>query len=69
MNPASYHNVQEEWVPELKSCMPHVPYILIGTQVQEFLIQAVMCFFIIIDNNNNFVVYILLLDQIIIIHL
>ncbi|RXN16317.1 rho-related GTP-binding [Labeo rohita] len=29
----SYHNVQEEWVPELKSCMPHVPYILIGTQI------------------------------------
>lgn len=33
VNPASYYNVQEEWVPELKSCMPHVPYILIGTQV------------------------------------
>ncbi|XP_048840977.1 rho-related GTP-binding protein RhoJ [Brienomyrus brachyistius] len=33
VNPASYHNVQEEWVPELKACMPHVPYILIGTQI------------------------------------
>ncbi|XP_012869435.1 PREDICTED: rho-related GTP-binding protein RhoJ isoform X3 [Dipodomys ordii] len=33
VNPASYHNVQEEWVPELKDCMPHVPYILIGTQI------------------------------------
>ncbi|TSK58079.1 Rho-related GTP-binding protein RhoJ [Bagarius yarrelli] len=33
VNPASYYNVQEEWVPELKSCMPHVPYILIGTQI------------------------------------
>uniref|UniRef100_A0A3B3Q3I6 Ras homolog family member J n=1 Tax=Paramormyrops kingsleyae TaxID=1676925 RepID=A0A3B3Q3I6_9TELE len=33
VNPASYHNVQEEWVPELKACMPHIPYILIGTQV------------------------------------
>ncbi|XP_076873016.1 rho-related GTP-binding protein RhoJ [Brachyhypopomus gauderio] len=33
VNPASYHNVQEEWVPELKSCMPKVPYILIGTQI------------------------------------
>uniref|UniRef100_A0A6I8N3A8 Ras homolog family member J n=1 Tax=Ornithorhynchus anatinus TaxID=9258 RepID=A0A6I8N3A8_ORNAN len=32
VNPASYHNVQEEWVPELKDCMPHVPYVLIGTQ-------------------------------------
>ncbi|KAF5906518.1 rho-related GTP-binding protein RhoJ, partial [Clarias magur] len=33
VNPASFCNVQEEWVPELKSCMPHVPYILIGTQI------------------------------------
>uniref|UniRef100_A0A4W3HB76 Ras homolog family member J n=1 Tax=Callorhinchus milii TaxID=7868 RepID=A0A4W3HB76_CALMI len=33
VNPASYHNVQEEWVPELKACMPHVPYVLIGTQI------------------------------------
>ncbi|XP_042316739.1 rho-related GTP-binding protein RhoJ [Sceloporus undulatus] len=33
VNPASYHNVQEEWVPELKGCMPHVPYVLIGTQI------------------------------------
>ncbi|XP_009991300.1 PREDICTED: rho-related GTP-binding protein RhoJ-like, partial [Tauraco erythrolophus] len=32
VNPASYHNVQEEWVPELKVCMPNVPYVLIGTQ-------------------------------------
>ncbi|KAF6132572.1 ras-like protein family member J [Phyllostomus discolor] len=24
---------QEEWVPELKDCMPHVPYVLIGTQI------------------------------------
>ena len=35
VNPASYHNVQEEWVPELKGCMPHVPYVLIGTQVRR----------------------------------
>ncbi|XP_077180025.1 rho-related GTP-binding protein RhoJ isoform X2 [Paroedura picta] len=33
VNPASYHNVQEEWVPELKGCMPQVPYVLIGTQI------------------------------------
>ncbi|XP_078418368.1 uncharacterized protein LOC144693002 isoform X2 [Cetorhinus maximus] len=33
VNPASYHNVKEEWVPELKACMPHVPYVLIGTQI------------------------------------
>lgn len=37
VNPASYHNVQEEWVPELKVCMPNVPYVLIGTQVQLLL--------------------------------
>ncbi|XP_053143204.1 rho-related GTP-binding protein RhoJ isoform X2 [Hemicordylus capensis] len=33
VNPASYHNIQDEWVPELKVCMPHVPYVLIGTQI------------------------------------
>ncbi|MEE6518470.1 hypothetical protein FKM82_029472 [Ascaphus truei] len=33
VNPASYHNVQEEWVSELKACMPRVPYVLIGTQI------------------------------------
>ncbi|CAH2328709.1 rho-related GTP-binding [Pelobates cultripes] len=33
VNPASYHNVQEEWVSELRSRMPHVPYVLIGTQI------------------------------------
>uniref|UniRef100_U3JL44 Ras homolog family member J n=1 Tax=Ficedula albicollis TaxID=59894 RepID=U3JL44_FICAL len=37
VNPASYHNVQEEWVPELKVCMPNVPYVLIGTQVKLLL--------------------------------
>lgn len=26
--------MQEEWVPELKVCMPNVPYVLIGTQVK-----------------------------------
>ncbi|KAG8449362.1 hypothetical protein GDO86_016130 [Hymenochirus boettgeri] len=33
VNPASYQNVQEEWVSELRACMPHVPYVLIGTQI------------------------------------
>eukprot|EP00079_Xenopus_tropicalis_P017376 XP_004917264.1 PREDICTED: rho-related GTP-binding protein RhoJ isoform X2 [Xenopus tropicalis] len=33
VNPASYHNVHEEWVSELRACMPHVPYVLIGTQI------------------------------------
>ncbi|OCT64901.1 rho-related GTP-binding protein RhoJ [Xenopus laevis] len=33
VNPASYQNVQEEWVSELRACMPHIPYVLIGTQI------------------------------------
>ncbi|CAO2586626.1 Rho-related GTP-binding protein RhoJ [Lemmus lemmus] len=40
VNPASYHNVQEEWVPELKDCMPHVPYVLIGTQVKMRVMEG-----------------------------
>lgn len=40
VNPASYHNVQEEWVPELKDCMPHVPYVLIGTQVKRLVMAG-----------------------------
>lgn len=40
VNPASYHNVQEEWVPELKDCMPHVPYVLIGTQVEMRVMEG-----------------------------
>ncbi|CAN0396844.1 rho-related GTP-binding protein RhoQ-like [Lethenteron reissneri] len=33
VNPASYHNVKEEWVPELRACCPDVPYLLVGTQI------------------------------------
>lgn len=33
VNPASFQNVQEEWVPELQEYAPSVPYLLIGTQV------------------------------------
>eukprot|EP00062_Callorhinchus_milii_P011959 gi/632958556/ref/XP_007895103.1/ PREDICTED: rho-related GTP-binding protein RhoQ [Callorhinchus milii] len=33
VNPASFQNVREEWVPELKEHAPNVPFLLIGTQV------------------------------------
>lgn len=33
VNPASFQNVREEWVPELQEYAPSVPYLLIGTQV------------------------------------
>lgn len=36
VNPASFQNVKEEWVPELKEYAPNVPFLLIGTQVCLF---------------------------------
>lgn len=33
VNPASFQNVREEWVPELQEYAPTIPYLLIGTQV------------------------------------
>ncbi|TRY91246.1 hypothetical protein DNTS_000560, partial [Danionella cerebrum] len=33
VNPASFQNVREEWVPELQEYAPNIPYLLIGTQV------------------------------------
>ncbi|XP_061646852.1 rho-related GTP-binding protein RhoQ isoform X2 [Phyllopteryx taeniolatus] len=33
VNPASFQNVREEWVPELQEYAPNVPYLLIGTQI------------------------------------
>ncbi|MGH0147372.1 UNVERIFIED_CONTAM: hypothetical protein FKN15_067439 [Acipenser sinensis] len=33
VNPASFQNVREEWVPELKEYAPNVPFLLIGTQI------------------------------------
>lgn len=33
VNPASFQNVREEWVPELQEYAPSVPFLLIGTQV------------------------------------
>ncbi|MEQ2193640.1 hypothetical protein XENOCAPTIV_007357 [Xenoophorus captivus] len=33
VNPASFQNVREEWVPELQEYAPSVPYLLIGTQI------------------------------------
>ncbi|TWW78017.1 Rho-related GTP-binding protein [Takifugu flavidus] len=38
VNPASFQNVREEWVPELQEYAPSVPYLLIGTQRLEVLI-------------------------------
>lgn len=36
VNPASFQNVREEWVPELQEYAPSVPYLLIGTQVSPY---------------------------------
>ncbi|KAG9344586.1 hypothetical protein JZ751_011258 [Albula glossodonta] len=33
VNPASFLNVREEWVPELQEYAPSVPFLLIGTQI------------------------------------
>uniref|UniRef100_A0A2K6PPW9 Ras homolog family member Q n=1 Tax=Rhinopithecus roxellana TaxID=61622 RepID=A0A2K6PPW9_RHIRO len=33
VNPASFQNVKEKWVPELKEYTPNVPFLLIGTQI------------------------------------
>ncbi|XP_072565823.1 rho-related GTP-binding protein RhoQ isoform X2 [Paramormyrops kingsleyae] len=33
VNPASFQNVREDWVPELQEYAPSVPFLLIGTQI------------------------------------
>ncbi|XP_028324266.1 rho-related GTP-binding protein RhoQ isoform X2 [Gouania willdenowi] len=33
VNPASFQNVREEWVPELQEYAPTIPFLLIGTQI------------------------------------
>lgn len=33
MEPASFSNVEEKWIPEIKQYMPSVPFILVGTQI------------------------------------
>ncbi|KAG8584205.1 hypothetical protein GDO81_008733 [Engystomops pustulosus] len=33
VNPASFQNIKEEWVPELKEYAPNVPFLLVGTQI------------------------------------
>ncbi|EMP33002.1 Rho-related GTP-binding protein RhoQ [Chelonia mydas] len=33
VNPASFQNVKEEWVPELKEYAPNVPFLFVGTQI------------------------------------
>ena len=32
MEPSSFSNVEEKWVPEIKQYMPNVPFLLVGTQ-------------------------------------
>ncbi|THD24660.1 Cell division control protein 42 [Fasciola hepatica] len=33
VNPSSYENVKEKWVPEVRHHCPKVPFLLVGTQV------------------------------------
>lgn len=40
VNPASFQNVHEEWVPELQEYAPSVPYLLIGTQVSALMLLS-----------------------------
>lgn len=40
VNPASFQNVREEWVPELQEYAPSVPYLLIGTQVSALMLLS-----------------------------
>lgn len=42
VNPASFQNVREEWVPELQEYAPNVPYLLIGTQVFFFTLKCLL---------------------------
>ncbi|CAB1342576.1 unnamed protein product [Coregonus sp. 'balchen'] len=32
VNPASFHNVTNKWIPEIRACNPSAPIILVGTQ-------------------------------------
>jgi len=41
VNPASFQNVKEEWVPELKEYAPNVPFLLVGTQVYLVLFSFI----------------------------
>lgn len=43
VNPASFQNVREEWVPELQEYAPNVPYLLIGTQVHTLYYYSEYC--------------------------
>jgi cell division control protein 42 len=33
MEPSSFLNVEEKWIPEIKQYMPNVPFVLVGTQI------------------------------------
>lgn len=32
MNPASFENIQDKWIPEIRRHCPGVPFIIVGTQ-------------------------------------
>lgn len=48
VNPASFQNVKEEWVPELKEYAPNVPFLLVGTQVYLVLFYFILTIQIIV---------------------
>ncbi|CAK8675223.1 unnamed protein product [Clavelina lepadiformis] len=33
ISPASFHNIQEKWIPEIKQHCPNVPIVLVGTKL------------------------------------
>ena len=41
-DPASFKNVQEKWVPEIKHHCPNIPFLLVGTQVDLRYDRAVL---------------------------
>lgn len=62
VNPASFQNVREEWVPELQEYAPNVPYLLIGTQVYTLcytngtkLLSILLFFVIVCETVHKFV--------------
>jgi cell division control protein 42 len=42
VNPTSFENVQEKWIPELKRYCPGVPFLLVGTQCDLRTDQATL---------------------------
>ena len=42
VDPRSFKNVQEQWVPEIKHHCPNIPFLLVGTQVDLRYDRAVL---------------------------